>query len=359
VNIGLAYSLREEEPLPNSGNGRHDGPHDDAQEEFDSPETIQALAAALTELGHEVERLGDGEPLLKRLLSGPRPDLVLNIAEGAGNSRSREARVPAVLEMLGVPYTGSDPLALAATLDKDCAKRLVRDAGVATPRWACFVGDWSSIQGELEHLAWPLFVKPAYEGSSKGIREQSLVDQQEDLRATVERLFAAYRQPVLIEEFIDGDELTVGVVGNDPPQVLGIMRIEPTQPQPRFVYDLAVKRDWRRRVRYECPARLEPAVAAAVERAVLACWQALGCRDVARFDFRLRSGEPVFLECNPLPGLSPESGDLVLLARAMEVDYTALVGRIVAAALERQTGARQVVQQHALTPALSQGERED
>ena len=115
-----------------------------SDEEFDSPETIPALAAALAELGHEVELLGYGEPMLRRLLDGPRPDLVWNIAEGHGGRAHREARVPAVLEMLDIPYTGSDPLTLAATLDKDCAKRLVADRGVATPAWVLFDGDWSS-----------------------------------------------------------------------------------------------------------------------------------------------------------------------------------------------------------------------
>src|SRR5579875_2377609 len=117
MNIGIAYDLKAD--LPASA----DLP-DDFQEEFDSPVTIDAIAAALQTLGHEVERLGDGREMLERLLSQP-PDFVFNIAEGHGISRSREARVPAVLEMLGIPYTGSDPLALAVTLDKDCAKRLV------------------------------------------------------------------------------------------------------------------------------------------------------------------------------------------------------------------------------------------
>ena len=112
-------------------------PGDDDDEEFDSLETIEAVAARWRRCGHEVELLGDGEPLLRRLLEGPRPDLVWNIAEGTGQGRLREARVPAVLEMLDIPYTGSDPLTLAATLDKDCAKRLVAAAGVATPAGRC------------------------------------------------------------------------------------------------------------------------------------------------------------------------------------------------------------------------------
>src|SRR5262249_15900628 len=141
----------------------------DEDEEFDSPQTVQALALVLEELGHEVELLGEGEPMLRRLLDSPRPDLVLNIAEGSGAGRAREARVLAVLEMLGFPYTGSDPLTLAATLDKDCAKRLVAAAGVATPSWTLFTGDYSAVASTLEQLSLPLIVKPAFEGSSKGI----------------------------------------------------------------------------------------------------------------------------------------------------------------------------------------------
>ena len=125
----------------------------DEEEEFDSPETIMALHSVLQDLGHEVQLLGDGEELLRHFSRGPRPDLVLNIAEGRGSSRSREARVPAVLEMLGIPYTGTDPLTLAVTLDKDCAKRLVRDAGVATPAWVLVDRELTTeLEQRLDHL---------------------------------------------------------------------------------------------------------------------------------------------------------------------------------------------------------------
>src|SRR5437763_2993943 len=127
MRIGITYDLKGDVPAG------ADVP-DDFQEEFDSPATIEAIAAVLRGLGHQVEKLGDGRPLLERLLAEP-PDFVFNFAEGQGVGRSREARVPAVLEMLGIPYTGSDPLTLAATLDKDCAKRLVQSVGVAVPRW--------------------------------------------------------------------------------------------------------------------------------------------------------------------------------------------------------------------------------
>jgi D-alanine-D-alanine ligase len=336
LKIGLTYNVR--------GESSSETPHvpglaADGEEEFDSQETIDAIADAIRALGHEVDLLGDGEPLLRRLLAGPKPELVVNIAEGTGSGRCREARVPAVLEMLGIPYTGSDPLTLAATLDKDCAKRLVRASGVATPAWALIEdGDLSTAETQLARLSYPLIIKPAYEGSSKGVLASSLVNEAAELTAGVRQLYEAYRQPILVEEFIDGDELTVGVVGSRPQHVLGIMRILPRQKQGPFVYSLEVKRDWERLVRYETPAQLTPADAAAVERATLAAWRALGCRDVSRFDFRLRDGVPYFLEVNPLPGLSPKSGDLVLLARGYGVEHSELLSRILASAIERTAG---------------------
>jgi D-alanine-D-alanine ligase len=316
--------------------GRLALPRDDGDEEFDAPETIHAQALVLESLGHEVELLFDGESLLRRLLAGPRPDLVWNIAEGTGGGRAREARVPAVLEMLNIPYTGSDPLTLAATLDKDCAKRLVAASGVATPPWALFEGDWQATGEQFDRLRFPLFAKPAFEGSSKGILSTSILRDSAELRPALEQLFDVYRQPVLVEEFIDGDELTVGLLGNRPPEVLGIMRVLPrVAGGGPFVYSLEVKRDWQRQVRYECPAALAPRDIAAVGQAAAACWQALGCRDVARVDFRLRGGVPYFLEANPLPGLSPTSGDLVLLSGYVGIEYPELIARILQAALER------------------------
>jgi D-alanine-D-alanine ligase len=312
---------------------------DDAEEEFDSPETIESLADTLRSLGHEVELLGDGVPVLRRLLDGPRPDLVFNLAEGRGVGSAREARIPAVLEMLGIPYTGSDPLTLSVALDKDCAKRLVQAAGVATPGWVRIDADASSEIEPLLRLNPPWIIKPACEGSSKGILSCSLIDAPDDLAPTIARMQQVYRQPVLVEEFIDGDELTVGIVGNRPPDVLGVMRVVPKRAGGPFVYSLEVKRDWERQVSYECPAQLRPADTAAVRQAALDSWRALGCRDLGRIDFRLRDGVPYFLEANPLPGLSPKYSDLILMTRALGLDYRDLIGRIVQAAVERNETA--------------------
>jgi D-alanine-D-alanine ligase len=309
---------------------------DDFQEEFDSPATIEAIASVLRGLGHEVIFLGDGRELLQRLLDQP-PDFVFNFAEGQGIGRSREARVPAVLEMLGIPYSGSDPLTMAVTLDKDCAKRLAASAGIAVPQ-ALVVSpddpDWK-IDVPLSRLPFPVVVKPAWEGSSKGIRGKCLVDTADDLPQIVESLWRDHRQPVLVEEYIEGDEVTIGVLGNDDPEVIGIMRIIPQQSAGRFIYSLEVKRDFRRQVRYECPASLAPSVTVAVRAAALNVFHTLGCRDVARIDFRLRTGVPYFLELNPLPGLHPEDSDLVIMAKLAGWSYARLVERIIAEALRR------------------------
>lgn len=337
------------------------GGPDDAEEEFDKPETVESIAAVLRGLGHSVELLGDGPSMLRRILDHP-PDFVFNFAEGTGVSRSREARVPAVLEMLGIPYSGSDPLALAVTLDKDCCKRLVQSVGVRTPKWIVVDAQSPSARSRLDAgepvverceikpvtltdgvekrlrsagIEYPVIVKPAYEGSSKGIRAKCLVESAPQLGPLVADLLGAYRQPVLVEEFIIGDEVTVGMVGNDPARVIGAMRILPQAATDRFIYSLEVKRDFERRVRYEVPARLEPAVLDRIGCAASAAYDVLGCRDVSRLDFRVRDGEAYLLEVNPLPGLNPETGDLVLLARGMGVEHFELVSMIFSASCSR------------------------
>jgi D-alanine-D-alanine ligase len=335
MRIGLTFDSRTDI------SACHDLP-DDFQEEFDSPRTIEAIAAVLRDLGHEVELLGDGREMIERLLDAP-PEFVFNLAEGQGIGRAREARVPAVLEMLDIPYSGSDPLTLAVTLDKDCAKRIVHSAGIAVPT-GVVVGPERLVPEAISEveLHFPVIVKPAWEGSSKGIREKSLVDDPVTLAGVIEDMRRDYRQPVLVEEYIEGDELTVGVLGNNPAKLIGIMKVLPEFPTERFVYSLEVKRDFERQVRYECPARLSNADTASVAAAALEAFAVLGCRDVSRVDFRLRDGVPYFLEVNPLPGLNPYSGDIVIMSKLAGWKYEELIAAILESAVARCHGARRI-----------------
>jgi D-alanine-D-alanine ligase len=336
LRIGLAFDLV---PLAIES---PDGP-DDRYEEFDKPETVAALADILRGDGHEVVLLGDGRELLVKLLAEP-VDLVWNLAEGEGVGRCREARVPAVLEMLGIPCTGSDPLTLAAALDKHVAKQLVRAAGIAVPDGLVITAEAAAkagvVDAEIATLAarvvFPWIVKPAYEGSSKGIRTRCLVDTEAQARDRALALLADYDQPVMVEEFIAGDEVTAGLIGTGAgAEVLGTMRIVPRDQTRRFVYSIEMKRQWSDNLDYEVPAALAEPVARRLVEAALAAYRALGCRDVARIDFRIKEGVPYFLEANPLPGLAPGWSDLVILARGMGISHPDLILQILSAALCR------------------------
>ncbi len=334
MRIGIAFDLI---PLERGG----DGP-DDRFEEFDRPETVEAIAEVLRGDGHDVTLLGDGRELLRRVLDDP-PDFVWNLAEGQGVGRSREARVPAALEMLGIPYSGSDPLTLAASLDKDVSRRLVRSRGVRIPKGTLVppradpgAMEWAMGVEFSDPGDYPVIVKPAFEGSSKGIRGRCLADGAAEAVAAALRLAEEYEQPVLVEGFIDGDEVTVGLVGNgERVGVLGVMRIVPKGSAARFVYSLEVKRDWERRVDYEAPALLSAEVMQRLIGEARLAFDALGCRDLARIDFRLRDDVPYFIEANPLPGLAPVSSDLVILARGHGLGHADLIRKVLRVALER------------------------
>lgn len=325
MKIGITYDLKA---------ATRPGAPDDADEEFDSPHTIEAIAAVLRGRGHEVVLLGDGREFLEAVLAA-RPDFVFNFAEGHGISRAREARVPAALELLGIPYTGSDPFTMAVTLDKACAKKLVATAGVAVPRGFVLPADMPAATVPVAELPFPLVVKPAWEGSSKGIRSKCLVHDPAALPAVIDELRRHHPQTILLEEYVAGIEVTVGLLGNDPPQVLGVMSVELKQPAEHFIYSLEIKREYRRLVTYRCPAELPPAVLATVEASARTAFHELGCRDVARIDFRIRDGVPYFLEVNPLPGLNPDDSDLVIMAGLVGWSYERLVATIVDAALAR------------------------
>jgi D-alanine-D-alanine ligase len=327
MRIGLAYDLKESVALSLAD-------PEDALEEYDSAATVELIAGSLKSHGHSVVMLGGGREFIDNIISGP-VDFVFNIAEGRGNYRSREAQVPAVLEMLGIPYSGSDPQCLAICLDKPLTKTLVAAAGVRTPCF-CLVNDISQLsEVTWEQFTFPVIIKPAYEGSSKGIRQASLAERPDGAGALVGHLLESYQQPMMVEEYISGEEVTVGIVGNAPPIVVGIMRVVPRQKHDRFIYSLEVKRDWQTLVDYECPARFSDETIREINSSSLKAFKALGCRDFARLDFRVTAeGVPYFIEINPLPGLGVHS-DLYIMATKMGRNHAQLIGEILKAALRR------------------------
>lgn len=323
MKVALLHNARPFEVLP--------GIPDDAYEEYDSEETIRSIAGALVGLGVEVQPVLADRELHNRLKEG-QFDFVFNIAEGEGR-RCREAVPAAVCELLGIPFTGSDPLTLAITLDKWIARRVVSpDVPVAR----AVLIDNQTNGADLRALQYPVIVKPNDEGSSKGIRNDPVALDANAAEARCTWLRKQYGCPVLVEEFLPGKEVTVGVAGNWPNvRLLGMMEIALASDEQQFVYSLEVKRDFLRRVRYHTPPRLDSATISKLSDLALTAYRLLGCRDIARLDFRLDAeGQPRFLECNPLPGLNPESCDIGIMSRG-NLRYEELVQGILLDAARR------------------------
>lgn len=321
LRVGLTFNLKQ---APSGQNG-------DAEAEFDSPETIAAIKDAIASYGHEVVEL-QATPELPSLLPAQNLDLVFNIAEGI-EGRARESQVPALLELLGIPYTGSDPTALSLALDKGLAKRLVRQAGFHTPAGMVMNTGKERIAAELQ---FPVIAKPMHEGSSKGIFQANVAENEAELRELAREGLEKYRQPVLVESYLPGREFTVGLLGEKRPRVLPPMEVVFADKTERYpVYSFAHKFHGRD-IRFEVPAKIDHALHKELERAARGVFIALGCRDVARIDFRLDTeGRVNFVECNPLPGLTPGFSDLCVIAEAAGIDYRGLVGEILAPAIRR------------------------
>lgn len=314
MHLGLAFDLQTD-------------PQDEQQAEFDPPAVLDALQQALEALGHHVSRLGNHAALLQ----GPRGfcdvDLVFNLAEGQ-DSRNREAWVPTLLDLYNIPYVGSDPLALTLGLDKAMAKRLAAVSGVATPRWLK-IEQPDALPAQLP-LTFPVIVKPAYEGSGRGIDAGAVVRDAAGLAQRVRWLYKHCPQPVLIEEFIAGGELTVLMIGNEHPEVYPAIQ-RPLDPATGLSCHVVRPAP----AQVATPLALTPALEQAAHQAALTMFQMLGCRDVARVDLRVDTqGRVWFLEINPLPSFDPE-GTFGLLAAHQGVTYTAMIGRVLDAALRR------------------------
>ena len=328
MRIALVYDLRDDY--------RALGLSQEEVAEFDSIETIDQLVGALEALACEAVRVGRGQTLAARLVAGERYDLVFSIAEGV-SGRSREAQVPALCELFDQPYLFSDPLTLAASLDKAVAKRLVRDAGVPTPAFAVAersaneLSDWTN---------FPAFVKPLAEGTGKGCEAASLVGTQTELFAAATRVIERYRQPALVEQYLPGREFTVGIAGNGKDaRVLGVCEILLKPHAEANVYSLHNKELCEDLVTY---ARADDGEARLAAIRARQAYRALQCRDAARIDFRSDAkGEPYFLEANPLAGLNPWHSDLPILAAQNGIEFVTLIGMILDAGLARYGRSRQ------------------
>jgi D-alanine-D-alanine ligase len=324
MHIGLTYDLRDDYA--------DSGLPPEALAEFDSRATIDALADAITTAGHVVDRIGNARALCMRLVAGGRWDLVFNIAEGL-HGRAREAQVPALLELYDIPYTASDPLVCALTLDKGLAKRVVRDAGLNTPAFATVL---SGADLAALGLNYPLFAKPLAEGTGKGIDRQSCITDSRQLTRVCRALLARYRQPVLVEEFLPGREFTVGILGTGKAaRVIGTLEIICNNPEADAIYSYEMKERCEEFITYRPPAR--SGLIDDVELLALNAHRALECRDVSRVDIRIdAAGLPSFIEINPLPGLHPSHSDLPMIATSVGMSYVTLIGSIVDSAVKRQ-----------------------
>lgn len=324
LRVGFTYNVKRVKPT-------EDG-HEDSEAEYDAPTTLQAIREAIASWGHEVVDL-EATAELPLILPSTDVDVVFNIAEGT-TGRNRESQVPALLELLDIPYTGSDPATLSIALDKALAKRIVKQYGILTPTFQTMITGKERMDKDFK---FPLMVKPLAEGSSKGVVKKSVCYSEPELREVVKEMVTKYKQPALIEDYINGREFTVGLLGERRPKVLAPMEIiflDKNEKDP--VYSFQHKLDWNDRIRYDVPAKLEPAQLDRLRQAARGAFMALGCRDVARIDFRMDDkGRFYFLECNPLPGLTPDWSDLVLIAKGEGMDYRALIGEILDPAIKR------------------------
>lgn len=330
-----------------------EGMPEDQWDDLDGEKTIDALVDAIRTGGHHCEFL-EGDITLVDTVRQFKPDICFNICESHFGD-AREAQVPAILEKLQIPYTGSKVLCLALTLDKPMTKRVLTYHDLPTPDFQTF----ERVNEPLdEKMKFPLFVKPSREGTGMGVSAKSIVNNEEELREQIGAIIHRYHQSVLVETFIEGREVTVGMVGNlvgpvarrlpydeklrriqaglrfFPPMEVDLTPFLETD----IVYDNRLKVALADQLTYLCPAPLDEEMVDELNWLAAAVFRVTGALDVARVDFRLNAHEnwkPYILEINPLPGLSPGISDIVIEAAAEGVEHAELVNMILNAALRR------------------------
>jgi len=322
MKIGVTYDLREDYLA--------EGFSEEETAEFDRHDTIQAIEETLKDLGCETDRIGNIKNLTTRLVAGDRWEMVFNIAEGL-RGFGREAQVPAILDAYDIPYTFSDPLVLSLTLHKAMTKHVVRDHGILTPDFCVVMTEYDVSR---VNLPFPLFAKPVAEGTGKGITRHSRILTRSKLASICRRLLLTYNQPVLIETFLPGRELTVGILGTGKDAVvIGVMEIIQRDNTEPAVYSYRNKERFEDLVEYRLAS---DEMAEKAKEMALAVWRMLGCRDAGRVDLRADAdGTLNFMEINPLAGLHPQHSDLCIIANMVGMRYGALMEAIISSAMAR------------------------
>ncbi|MCH2173613.1 D-alanine--D-alanine ligase [Myxococcota bacterium] len=329
LQIGIVYDLLGTHP-------REPSEPPDAGAEYEPEATLVVIERSMARLGHRCLRIGNPQALLQWVAAGQaeRVAAACNISEGWG-TRNREAWAPVLLEMAGVPTLGSDALTLSATLDKAWAHAIARRAGISVAAQACVNSRDEALELDLP-AAFPLFVKPRWEGTAKGIRESSRVEDRAALADEVERVVGDYGQPALVEEFIGGPEYTVAVVGHDPPRALPVLQRALEVDSRIGLHALETGAATEGREFSHClPGTLSPAVEAQISDLGIRAHRAFDCLDFSRSDFRLDSrGKPRFLEINPLPTFA-EDGSFGVVAELEGRSIDALLADVFALGFER------------------------
>ncbi len=330
-----------------------EGMASDQWDDLDSEKTVNALVEAIRAGGHTCEYL-EGNLALFEALPKFKPDICFNICEGHFGD-AREAHIPTILEMMRIPYTGSKVLTLALALDKPMTKRVIAYHDLPTPDFQTFELEDEALSPEM---TFPLFVKPSREGTGMGVSRNSIVHDEKELRDQISAIIDRYKQPALVERYIEGREVTVGFVGNligpvaqrlpddenERRIVAGLHFLPPMEvdlspfTETDAVYSNRLKIDLADELNYMCPAPISEDLKADLNWYAAAVFRVIGALDVSRVDFRLdvhNDYQPYILEINPLPGLSPVISDLVIEAAGEGIGHTELVNMILETALKR------------------------
>lgn len=309
--------------------------------EYDEIPTINAIKTSLESFGFDVIPIEADLDAFEKFRK-ERPDLVFNIAEGIGRG-ARESQIPMMLEMLGIPFTGSDSTTLAIALDKARTKEILSYYRIPTPRFRVFrdvkdTSKVSSISG-LPRLKYPIFLKPLREGSSIGISVRSLVSNENELKKEVKEIIDRYKQPVLAEEYVDGREFTVALIGNKP-EVLPLIELDfSLLPNNAPKFDCYEVKWYLDDDKIRCPANIDANLAKKINKIAVKTFKVLDCRDLCRIDIRLDdNGVPNVLDVNPLPGLTPDPKENSRFPKACYtagMSYREIIGRILFSAIER------------------------